>query len=143
MWYYDRCLVLWCRKLLTLRSCSPSLVVDIPSRSAEEDPHGPVYSADHRDSPIAVLQVVDAPVVQVVWFHRLFISVYSALLGSTADTSFVSVYGVFHIYVNWRITDPEVDSGFQACVHYFIAPCIWLSLVRACMRSTRCLLSGR
>ena len=25
------------------------------------------------------------------------VSVYSALLGSTVDTSFVSVYGVFHI----------------------------------------------
>ena len=49
--------------------CSPSLVVDIPSRSPEEDPHGPVYSADHRDSPIAVrFQVVDAPVMRVVQF---------------------------------------------------------------------------
>ena len=73
-------------------------VVDIPYRSAEADPHGPGCSADHRDSSDAVRsQVVDAPVVQVVWFHRLFISVYSALLGSTADTSFESVYGVFHI----------------------------------------------
>ena len=38
-----------------------------PLRSAEADPHGPVYSPDHRDSPVAVrFQMVDAPVVQVV-----------------------------------------------------------------------------
>ena len=41
----------------------------------------------------------------------MIVSVYSALLGSTLDTSFVSVYGVFHIlYVNWWIIVPEVDS---------------------------------
>ena len=60
-------------------------------RSAEADPLGPDCSADHRDSSVAVRpQVVDAlvPVVQVVRFHRLYISVYSAMLGSTMDTSF-------------------------------------------------------
>ena len=41
----------------------------------------------------------------------MIVSVCSALLGSTLDTSFVSVYGVFHIlYVNWCIMVPEVDS---------------------------------
>ena len=58
-------------------------------RSAEAVPHGPDCSADHRDSSDAVRsQVVDALVVQVVWFHRLYISVYSAMLGSTVDTKF-------------------------------------------------------
>ena len=86
----------------TLHDCGFSAVAvhrrsSTSSCSAEADPHGPVCSADHRDSSDAVrFQVVDAPVVQVVWFHRLFISVYSAPLGSTADTSFESVYGVFH-----------------------------------------------
>ena len=85
-----------------------------PLRSAEADPHGPVCSADHRDSSVAVrFQVVDDPVVLVVRFHRLFISVYSALLGPTVDTFYASVYGVveFHVFLRamW-ITDPEVDS---------------------------------
>ena len=41
----------------------------------------------------------------------LFVPVYSALLGSTVDTNFASVYGEFHVfYVNWWTTDPEVDS---------------------------------
>ena len=41
----------------------------------------------------------------------MIVSVYSVLLGSTLDTSFVSVNGVFHIlYVNWWIIVPEVDS---------------------------------
>ena len=32
----------------------------------------------------------------------MIVSEFSALLGSTLDTSFVSFYGVFHIlYVNW------------------------------------------
>ena len=58
-------------------------------RSAEADPHGPGCSADHSDSSVAVRsQVVDALAVQVVRFHRLYISVYSAMLGSTVDTSF-------------------------------------------------------
>ena len=58
-------------------------------RSAEADPHGPDCSADHRDSSVAVRsQVVDALAVQVVRFHRLYISVHSAMLGSTVDTSF-------------------------------------------------------
>ena len=36
-------------------------------RAAETDPHGPHYSADHRDSPsCCTFQVVDAPVVLVV-----------------------------------------------------------------------------
>ena len=42
-----------CRKLRILRSCSSSLVIDI-FRSAEAVPHGPDFSADHRDSPVAV-----------------------------------------------------------------------------------------
>ena len=91
-------------------------------RCAEAVPLGPGYSVDHRDFTVVRFQVVDAPVVQVVWFHRLFISVYSALLGSTADTSFVSVYGVFHIYVNWRITDPEVDSRLSGMRTLFYCP---------------------
>ena len=38
-----------------------------PFRSAEADPHGPGFSADHRDSPVAVrYQVVDALVVHVL-----------------------------------------------------------------------------
>ena len=38
-----------------------------PFRGTEADPHGPDYSADHRDSPVAVrFQVVNVPVVQVV-----------------------------------------------------------------------------
>ena len=43
----DRCVVRWCSKLWLFRSCISSTVVDIPFRSAEADPHGPVYSADH------------------------------------------------------------------------------------------------
>ena len=35
-------------------------------RAAEAYPHGPVCSENHRDSAVAVGQVVDAPVVQVV-----------------------------------------------------------------------------
>ena len=71
-----------------------------PLCSAEADPHGPDCSADHRDSSDAVrFQVVDDPVVQVVRFHRLFISVYSALLGSTVDTNFASDYGEFHYFL--------------------------------------------
>ena len=50
LWCFDRCCVRWCRKLWFSRSCSPSLVVDIPFRSAEEDPHGP---RDHGESPVA------------------------------------------------------------------------------------------
>ena len=75
-----------------------------PLRSAEADPHGPVCSADHRDSSVAVrFQVVDDPVVLVVRFHRLFISVYSALLGSTVDTNFASVYGEFHVFLREKV----------------------------------------
>ena len=60
-----------------------------PFRAANADPHGPDYSADHRVSSVAVRsQVVDALVMQFVRFHRLYISVYSAMLGSTVDTSF-------------------------------------------------------
>ena len=41
-----------------------------------------------------------------------FVSVFSALLGSTVDTSFASISGEFHFfYVDWWITDPEVDYG--------------------------------
>ena len=48
------------------------------------------------------------------WF--MIVSVHSALLGSTLDTSFVSAYGVFHIlYVNWCIMVPEVDSRPALC----------------------------
>ena len=53
----------------------------------------------------------------------LFVPVYSALFGSTVDTSFVSVYGVFHIfYVNGglRILRSILDS--QECGHYFLPP---------------------
>ena len=40
-------------------------------RSAEAVLHGPVYSADHRDSPVAVrFQVVNVPVMRVVQFLR-------------------------------------------------------------------------
>ena len=42
-----------CRKLRILRSCSSLLVIDI-FRSAEAVPHGLDFSADHRDSPVAV-----------------------------------------------------------------------------------------
>ena len=53
------------RKLWLFRSCISSTVIDIPFRSAEADPHGPDYSADHRDSPVGVLlQMVDVPVVR-------------------------------------------------------------------------------
>ena len=39
----------------------------LPFRSAEADPHGPCFLADHRDFPVAVrYQVVDALVVHVV-----------------------------------------------------------------------------
>ena len=59
-----------CRELWLSRSCSPSTFVDIPFRSAEADPHGPGYSADHRDSPVAVrFPVVDAPCLQVDEVH--------------------------------------------------------------------------
>ena len=96
-----------------LRSCSSSSVVDIllvPQRH----PHGPDCSADHRHSSDAVrFQVVDAPVVQVVRFHRLFISVYSALLGSTADTCGASVYGVFHILR--ELVDYGSSGRFSTC----------------------------
>ena len=57
-----------------------------PFRSAEADPHGP-----------------DAPVVQAVRFHRLFMSVHSALLGSTVDTNFASVYGEFHVFLREKV----------------------------------------
>ena len=51
-------------------------------------------------------------------------SVYSALLGSNMDTSFVSVYGVFHIlFVNWCIMVPEVDSRPALCL--CILRCAW------------------
>ena len=86
-----------------------------PLRSAEADPHGPVCSADHRDSSVAVrFHVVDDPDVLVVRFHRLFISVYSAMLGSTVDLflrQFTEIFTFF--YVNTWITDPEVDSRFS------------------------------
>ena len=77
----------------------------LPLRSAEADPHGPGCSADHRDSSDAVRsQVVDALAVQVVWFHRLYISVYSAMLGSTVDTNFfASVYGDFHVFLREKV----------------------------------------
>ena len=68
-------------------------------RSAEADPHGPDCSADHRDSSVAVRsQMVDALAV-VVRFHRLYVSVYSATLGSTVDKVFASVYGDFHVFL--------------------------------------------
>ena len=42
-----------------------------PFRAAESDSHGPVCSEDHRVSSIAVrCQVVDAPVMQVVFHAR-------------------------------------------------------------------------
>ena len=53
-------------------NCGVSAVAVRPGRrhlfrSAEADPHGPGYSADHRDSPVAVrFSVVDSLVVQVV-----------------------------------------------------------------------------
>ena len=53
----------------------------------------------------------DDPVVLVVRFHRLFISVYSAMLGSTVDLflrQFTEIFTFF--YLKTRITDPEVDS---------------------------------
>ena len=51
------------------RSCISSTIVGFPFRSAEADPHGPDFPADHRDSPIAVrFPVVDAPIVRVVQF---------------------------------------------------------------------------
>ena len=84
-----------------------------PAVPVEADPHGPVCSADHRDSSVAVrFHVVDDPVVLVVRFHRLFISVYSAMLGSTVDTIFCVSLRRFSrfFYVKTWITDPEVDS---------------------------------
>ena len=50
---FDKCLVRWCRKLWSSRSCSPSLAVDIPLRSAEADHHGPDRPSDHRHFPVA------------------------------------------------------------------------------------------
>ena len=53
-----------------------------------------------------------------------FVPVYSALLGSTVDTSFASISGEFHIFhVNWWITDPEVDSRLSGVSdsHLFVA----------------------
>ena len=65
-------------------------------RSAVADPHGPDCSADHRDFSVAVRsQVVDALAVQVVRSHRLYISVYSAMLGSTVDTKFTEIFTFF------------------------------------------------
>ena len=46
-------LVRQCRELWILRSCSPSLAVNIPFRAANADPHGPVCSADNGDSTVA------------------------------------------------------------------------------------------
>ena len=64
LWCYDKCVFRWCSKLWLFRSCISSTVIDIPFVPQS---HGPEYSADHRDSPVAVrFQVVDAPVVQVV-----------------------------------------------------------------------------
>ena len=49
----------------------PPPVVLPQLQSAEAVPHGPVYSADHRDSPVAVrFQVVDVHVMRVVQFLR-------------------------------------------------------------------------
>ena len=86
----------------------------------------PDCSADHRDSSDAV-RVVDALVVQVVRFHRLFISVYSAMLGSTVDTKFcVSLRRISRFYVKRRITDLEVDSRLSG-----VSPvtCSWRRLM--------------
>ena len=41
-------------------------------RAAEANPHGPACSENHRDSAVAVGQVVDAPVVQVVPYPLSF-----------------------------------------------------------------------
>ena len=63
----------------------------------------------------------------------MIVSVYSALLGSTLDTSFVSVYGVFHIlYVYWWIMDPEVDSRPAL----FSALCLVRQRIHAVRQST-------
>ena len=91
--------------ITVVRPQLPSIVGRrLPLRSAEADPHGPDCSADHRDSSDAVRsQVVDALVVQVVRFHKLFISVYSAMLGSTVNTNFASVYGDFHVFLREKV----------------------------------------
>ena len=66
----DRDMVRQCRKPCWCRRCSPSKVVFPSCRRGKSprscDPHGPVCPENHRISPVAVCQVVDAPVVQVV-----------------------------------------------------------------------------
>ena len=71
----------------------------------------------------------------------MIVSVYSALLGSTLDTSFVSVYGVFHIlYVNLCIMVPEVDSRpalshtLQVCLRILL--CLVRQRIHAVRQST-------
>ena len=104
------------------RCCSSSRSSTSLSFCRGRSPWSRLFSRPQRFLRCRSFQVVDAPVVR---FHRLFISVYSALLGSTVDTQFcvslrrISVFS----YVERWITDPEVDSRLSrvSASHLFVA----------------------
>ena len=76
-------------------------------RSAEAVLHGPVYSADHRDSPVAIrFQVVDVPVMRVVQFG---LSLLPLVFGS-------HLFGVRCSLLEYRILDLWVITSGNVSV---------------------------
>ena len=64
----DRCVVSMVQKTVVVPQLQFIACRRLPFRVAEADPHGPDYSADRRDSPVAVRFLV--PVVRVVQILR-------------------------------------------------------------------------
>ena len=117
LWFFDRCLVRWCRKLWFARSCRPSLVVDI-------------LFVPLRQIPMVqtVQQTTEIP--QLPFVLRWSMPLLCRSCGSTGCTSpctaqclvrpwiqilrqFTEIFTFF--YVKRWITDPEVDSRPALC----------------------------
>ena len=95
-------------------------------RSADADPHGPDYSADHGDSPVAVrFQVVDAllcrsRLCRKPWQSRSFSSSRSSTVpcrGAEADSHGPCDHGDSKVQDCLRIQRSAwFDSGYMHCV---------------------------
>ena len=118
-----------CRKLWTLHSCSPSLVVDIPFRPTEADPHGPGFFADHRDSPVAVrFPMVDALLclscrfTSLAWRRVCFL--WSRLLVGPLRLRSCSTRRIVDVPVVLVVQPPGVSRRAENCGFHSCSSCL-------------------
>ena len=77
-----------CRRLCVHQRQVPAVRSSVVTQRQVPTVHSFMLPVQFLDTVFDMPVVVDALAVQVVRFHRLYISVYSAMLGSTVHTNF-------------------------------------------------------